>query len=29
MTSQGQTGSMLYMVNHGLSTAALFLWPAS
>ncbi|MFH5206696.1 NADH-quinone oxidoreductase subunit M [Antrihabitans sp. NCIMB 15449] len=25
MTSQGQTGSTLYMVNHGLSTAALFL----
>jgi NADH-quinone oxidoreductase subunit M len=25
MTSQGQSGSTLYMVNHGLSTAALFL----
>ena len=25
MTSQGQTGSTLYMVNHGISTAALFL----
>ncbi|MCK8614400.1 NADH-quinone oxidoreductase subunit M [Gordonia sp. C13] len=25
MTDQGQTGSALYMVNHGLSTAALFL----
>ena len=25
MTSQGQTGATLYMVNHGLSTAALFL----
>ena len=25
MTSQGQSGSALYMVNHGLSTAALFL----
>ncbi|WP_082899856.1 NADH-quinone oxidoreductase subunit M [Rhodococcus phenolicus] len=25
MTSQSQTGSTLYMVNHGLSTAALFL----
>ncbi|HZQ30547.1 MAG TPA: NADH-quinone oxidoreductase subunit M [Mycobacterium sp.] len=25
MTSQGQAGSTLYMVNHGLSTAALFL----
>jgi NADH-quinone oxidoreductase subunit M len=25
MTSQGQTGSTLYMVNHGLSTAAVFL----
>ena len=25
MTSQGQTGSTLYMVNHGFSTAALFL----
>ncbi|MFD4366926.1 NADH-quinone oxidoreductase subunit M [Rhodococcus sp. NPDC058521] len=25
MTSQGQVGSALYMVNHGLSTAALFL----
>ena len=25
MTSSGQTGSMLYMVNHGFSTAALFL----
>ena len=25
MTSQGQAGSALYMVNHGLSTAALFL----
>ena len=25
MTSQGQTGSTLYMVNHGLSTAGLFL----
>jgi NADH-quinone oxidoreductase subunit M len=25
MTSQGQTGSTLYMFNHGLSTAALFL----
>lgn len=25
MTSSGQVGSMLYMVNHGLSTAALFL----
>ena len=25
LTSQGQTGSTLYMVNHGLSTAALFL----
>ena len=24
MTSQGQTGSTLYMVNHGISTAALF-----
>ncbi|BCI52319.1 NADH-quinone oxidoreductase subunit M [Mycolicibacterium litorale] len=25
MTSQGQSGSALYMVNHGISTAALFL----
>lgn len=25
MTSQGQSGSTLYMVNHGISTAALFL----
>jgi len=25
MTTQGQTGSTLYMVNHGISTAALFL----
>ncbi|MEZ0341142.1 NADH-quinone oxidoreductase subunit M [Mycobacterium sp. pV006] len=25
MTSQGQTGSTLYMINHGISTAALFL----
>lgn len=25
MTSQGQAGSALYMINHGLSTAALFL----
>nr|WP_094295339.1 NADH-quinone oxidoreductase subunit M [Mycobacterium neumannii] len=25
MTSQGQSGSTLYMINHGLSTAALFL----
>ena len=25
MTSQGQTGATLYMVNHGISTAALFL----
>lgn len=25
LTSQGQTGSTLYMVNHGISTAALFL----
>jgi NADH-quinone oxidoreductase subunit M len=25
MTSQGQAGSTLYMVNHGISTAALFL----
>ncbi|MGW0181656.1 NADH-quinone oxidoreductase subunit M [Nocardia sp. NPDC003345] len=25
MTSQGQTGATLYMVNHGLSTAALYL----
>ncbi|MFT4397959.1 NADH-quinone oxidoreductase subunit M [Gordonia lacunae] len=25
MTDQGQTGSALYMVNHGISTAALFL----
>jgi NADH-quinone oxidoreductase subunit M len=25
MTSQGQSGSTLYMVNHGVSTAALFL----
>jgi NADH-quinone oxidoreductase subunit M len=25
MTSQGQTGSTLYMLNHGLSTAAVFL----
>jgi len=25
MTDQGQTGSTLYMVNHGISTAALFL----
>jgi NADH-quinone oxidoreductase subunit M len=25
MTTQGQSGSMLYMVNHGISTAALFL----
>jgi len=25
MTAQGQTGSTLYMVNHGISTAALFL----
>ena len=25
LNSQGQTGSMLYMFNHGLSTAALFL----
>ena len=25
MTSQGQSGSTLYMVNHGFSTAALFL----
>ncbi|GJF14319.1 NADH-quinone oxidoreductase subunit M [Mycolicibacterium cyprinidarum] len=25
MTSQGQSGSVLYMVNHGISTAALFL----
>lgn len=25
MTAQGQTGSTLYMVNHGVSTAALFL----
>ncbi|MGV9821877.1 NADH-quinone oxidoreductase subunit M [Nocardia xishanensis] len=25
MTSQGQTGATLYMINHGISTAALFL----
>src|SRR5690606_31992501 len=25
LTSQGQAGSTLYMVNHGISTAALFL----
>ena len=25
MTSAGQSGSTLYMVNHGFSTAALFL----
>ena len=25
MTSQGQSGAMLYMVNHGIATAALFL----
>ncbi len=25
MTSQGQSGSTLYMINHGISTAALFL----
>ncbi len=29
MTTQGVSGATLYMVNHGFSTGALFLWPAS